>query len=176
MAILLRKMGMTSIDASDLTPAFDRFSLFYCGLFLCVAVFPLLIMKQITFLIKINSKGIYFVSILILYVFYTGIHSLTNTTFDFEYKQNMDAPNNEIRHLYLFGENPALLAGSLSLGYFSHSFVLPMMKNNENQENNKRDLLIGYILVAITYISIGIFGYIGFSGSNYEALFKDVKK
>ncbi len=121
---------------------------------------------------KINSSGIYFVSVLLLYVLGNGIYSMTNTNYDFEYIKNKTNDTN--RHLYLFGENPSLLAGTMSLGYFSHSFVLSMMKNNENQNNNKRDLFIGYILVFLTYISVGIIGYIGFSGSLYEAEFKDV--
>jgi len=133
-------------------------------------------MKNIEFLIKINSYGIYFVSVLIGYVFYTGIYSIFTTSYDFEYKMNYNKPDNEVRHLYLFGDNPSMLAGSLSMGYFSHSFVLSMMKNNEKQENNKRDLFLGYCLVCLTYVLIGLLGYVGFSGKDFDAEFKDVRK
>ncbi len=96
------------------------------------------------------------------------------TSFDFEYKLNKNDSTSE-RHLYLFGENPSMLAGALTMGYFSHSFVLSMMKSNEKQENNKRDLFYGYCLVCLTYTLIGLLGYIGFSGSSFDAVFKDVK-
>lgn len=170
-AFFLRAMG-SSLNPDDSYPYLSQFSIFYCGIILSVLLFPLSIMKAVNFLMKINSYGIYFVSILLLFVMGNGIYSMTNTTFDFEYIKNNDGSTT--RHLYLFGENPAILAGSLSLGYFSHSFVLSMMKNNEKQENNKRDLFIGYFLVFMTYVTVGIVGYIGFSGSSYTAEYTDV--
>ena len=62
--------------------------------------------------------------------------------------------------------------GTLSLGLFSHSIILPIMKNNRIQENNQRDLFIGYILTTLTYINIGLLGYIGFSGSDFSSKFQ----
>jgi hypothetical protein len=135
-------------------------------------------MKEISFLIKINSYGIYFVSILIGFVFYTGIYSMATTNFDFQYLQNVEKQEGEeiVRHLYLFGENPCMLAGALTMGYFSHSFVLSLMKSNEKQENNRRDLFFGYCLVCLTYTSIGLMGYIGFTGQQFKPQFVDVSK
>jgi hypothetical protein len=172
-AFLLNKIGF-NLDSMDFYPYLDRFSIFYCGVFLGIILFPLLITKHVAFLIKINSYGVYFVLVSIIFVISNGINSICTTTFDFEYKINHDAPLNSPRHLYLFGDNPILLAGTLTLSYFSHTFALPMMKNNERQENNKRDLLLGYCLVFFTYTFLGILGYIGFSGENYTADFKDV--
>ena len=123
-------------------------------------------MKQVNFLIKINSYGIYFVSVLIFYVIIIGIISLSNTDFDFKYLDNLKG--SEIRHLLLFGENSSTLLGILSSSYFSHSFILPIIKNNQNQNNNKRDLFIGYFLVFLTYLSVGLLGYVGFSGLNFK--------
>ena len=48
------------------------------------------------------------------------------------------------------------LLSALSLGLFSHSVILPLLKNNKKQENNQRDLFCGYLLVTFTYIFIGI--------------------
>jgi amino acid permease len=173
-ASLLKVLG-ADINPSDFTPTFSHFSSIYCGIILGIVLFPLLIMKKVNFLIKINSYGVYFVSILIGFVFYQGIHSLFTQKFDFEYIENKNAPDTQVRHLYLFGENPSMLAGALTMGYFSHSFVLSMMQNNEKQENNKRDLFFGYCLVCFTYVLIGLLGYIGFSEIQFDAIFKDVK-
>ncbi len=129
-------------------------------------LFPLIIMKQVNFLIKINSYGIYFVSVLIIYVIIIGFISISNTQFDFQYWENVKGT--DIRHLLLYGENSGTLLGILSSSYFSHSFILPILKNNQNQKNNKRDLFIGYFLVFMTYICVGLLGYIGFSGYNYK--------
>jgi hypothetical protein len=172
-ALLLNKMG-ANLEPMDSYPYLDRFSIFYCGIFVGIILFPLLITKHIAFLIKLNSYGVYFVLVSIIFVISNGIYSICTTDFDFEYILNHNKPNVSPRHLYLFGDNPILLAGTLTLSYFSHSFALPMMKNNERQENNKRDLFLGYCLVFGTYVFLGILGYIGFSGEAYDANFKNV--
>lgn len=169
LALLLKTCGV-NVDPEDITPSFTKFSLIYCGIIVCVLAFPLLIMKDMRIVVKINSFGIYFVSILLLFVIYNGISSLFNTNFDFGYFKNAVR---EPRYLYLFGPDLSFLMGTLSLGYFSHSFVLPLMRNNENQQNNTRDLLFGYLCVMATYVVVGSLGYIGFSGINYKNQFQD---
>ena len=159
------------IDPDDLAPHFDKFSLFYCALIVSLLIFPLTILREMHFLAKFNSLGIYFVSVLLIFVIYRGIATMATDSFKFEYKENKKG--NEERYLYLFGENPGILTGTLSLGLFCHSVILPLMKNNRNPENNQRDLFLGYVCVSLTYIIIGIFGYIGFSGSEFEPDFKD---
>jgi hypothetical protein len=91
-------------------------------------------------------------------------------SFSCEYKENVDG--SKLRYLYLFGESPGLLTGTLSLGLFCHSVVLQLIKNNRKPENNQRDLFLGYTCVTLTYIIIGMFGYIGFSGSEYSSKFQ----
>jgi hypothetical protein len=140
-------------------------------LIVSLIVFPLTILRKIQFLVKFNSFGFCFVSVLLIYVIYTGISTMATNTFKFEYKEN--TVGNKERYLYLFGQDPGLLTGTLSLGLFCHSVILPLMKTNRNQENNNRDLFLGYVCVSLTYIIIGIFGYIGFSGSDFSPKFKD---
>ena len=168
--LILNKIGL-EINGLDLTPEFNRFSIVYLGMILCIILFPLTIKKEVGFLVKLSSYGIYFISILIIFVIGNGIASLINTHFSFDYIKNR--PNSEERHLKLFGENPALFAGTLSLGYFCHTAVLPVLKSNKNQENNTRDLFLGYCFVCLTFSLCGILGYIGFSGKNFDVDFKD---
>ena len=158
-------------DADDLTPHFDTFSIFYCALIVSCIAFPLTICREMSCLAKFNSFGIYFVSLLLIFVIYTGFSTLAKDSFKFEYKEN--TKDSKERNLFLFGEKPGLLAGTLSIGLFCHSVILPLMKNNRRQENNQRDLFLGYVCVTLTYIIIGILGYIGFSGSDYSPEFKD---
>ena len=94
LAYLLNLMGL-EIDASNNEPVFTRFSMLYCGILISVLIFPLLIMKQINFLLKLSSKGVYCVSVLILYVLAMGVYSLINTKFDFQYKLNNETSINE---------------------------------------------------------------------------------
>lgn len=169
--LVLNKLFGLDIDAKDLTPEFSRFSSLYLGIFLCFVLLPLIVKRDIGFIVKLSSFGIYFISILIIFVLYTGISSLINTKFDFEYIANK--LNSEKRHLKLFGENPALFAGTLSMAYFSHTTILPVLKTNKNQENNIRDLSLGYYFACFTFSFSGILGYIGFSGKNFDIEFKD---
>ena len=173
LCFFLNKIFGLDIDEEDITPYFDQFSLFYCALIVSVCVFPLTILKEMGILVKFNSYGIYFVSSLLIFVIYSGIYTLAKDKLHFKYKENIKDKSVKDRNLFLFGENPGLLAGTLSLGLFCHSVILPLLKNNEKQENNKRDLFIGYLLVVITYLAFGILGYIGFSAKNFDGDFKD---
>ena len=168
--LLLRFFGI-KLDEDDLTPYFDKFSIFYCALIVSIVVFPLTILKEMNRLVKFNSYGFFFVSSLLIFVIYNGIKSLIQDKFHFEYKENIKGIND--RYLLLFGQNPGIIVGTLSLGLFSHSVILPLLKNNKKPENNQRDLFIGYVLVTFTYIIIGIMGYIGFSGSEFDTDFKE---
>ena len=64
-----------------------------------------------------------------------------------EYKENIEGSKD--RNLFLFGENIGLLMGTLSLGLFSHSIILPIMKNNRILSN-------GEITIDITLDSLKI--------------------
>lgn len=154
------------LDPRDIDSSFKRFSLIYCGVIVTVCIFPLLIIKNMTKIVKINSYGIYCVSVLLIFELVFGIYSLSVTDFSAEYKKNI--PGSDKRFLYLFSEKPCTLLGTLSMGFFSHSILLPIMSSNEKPENNHRDLFLGYLCVAITYIVIGIFGYIAFIGKEFK--------
>ena len=170
--LILNKIGGFDMDSEDLKPEFGRFSLIYLGIVLCFCLFPFIIKKDVGFLVKLSSFGIYFISALIVFEIYTGISSFLNTDFDFEYIKNNNQKSNK-RHLKLFGEDPSMFAGTLSMGYFCHTTILPIIKANKNQENNIRDLVLGYIFVGLTFSLSGIFGYIGFSGKNFGIEFEE---
>ena len=168
--ILLKLMGV-EIDSNDLKPDFTRFSSIYLGLINCFILFPLCIKKEISCLVFLSSFGCYFVNVLIIYLIYTGIDSIVNNDFKFEYIKNKD--NSEIRYLYLLGENPALLAGTLSMGFFCHTAILPILQSNKHQDKNIRDLFLGFCFVGFVYGVCGVLGYVGFSGKEFKADFKD---
>lgn len=101
-----------------------------------------------------------------LFIVLVGIYSLTNTNFIVEPPSVpviMDKDDNT-RVLYLFNTNFSPLAGQLGIGYFLHTVSIPIIKNNEKQENNERDVFFGYLLVAASYILVGVMGYVGFMG------------
>jgi hypothetical protein len=71
----------------------------------------------------------------------------------------------------MFNLNFAPLAGDLCTGYFLHTCALPVLRASKNPEKNNRDLFYGYVLVFISYSVVGLFGYIGFMGTNYTDYF-----
>ena len=169
LSLLLNAIGC-DIDADDITPHFDKFSLFYCALIISAVAFPLTIAKELHKIQKFNSYGFILVIPLLIFILYRGIASLATDSFHIGYKENIKGNND--RNLFLVGENIGLIAGTFSLGLFSHSFILPLMKNNRIQENNQRDLFLGYVCVTLTYMLVGIMGYIGFSGSDFSSTFE----
>lgn len=54
-----------------------------------------------------------------------------------------------------------------------HQLSVPILLKAKEPEKKFRDLFIGYFLVFLTYISVGIFGYMAFAGSNFKAIFQD---
>ena len=168
---LLKAFGIKNLDAMDLTPDFSKFSIIYCGIFIIIIVFPLLLLKDLSILVKINSYGIYIILTILCFIVFRGIYGISTTDFKFDYFHNVE--KSKTRYLYLFGENPCLLMGTCSLGFFAHSIIMPIMKNNEKQENNTRDLAVGYLLVVLTYIILGISGYVGFSAKDMPGNFED---
>lgn len=173
LSFLLNSLFGANINYEEgFIPRFDKFSIIYSSFIVAIIVFPILLKKDLGILMKFNSLGVYFATLLGLYILYTGFSSLSNTDFDYEYYQNEMGTKN--RHLLLYGPNPFKLAGSVTLGYSSHTFIISIMRNNQKPENNDRDLAIGYSLVGITYLLFGIMGYIGFSGHVFSIDFKDV--
>ena len=168
--LLLNTLGL-DINSEDITPDFGRFSSIYLGIILCFILFPLSIKKDVGVLVFLSSFGCYFLLVLVVYLLYIGIYSLITNDFKFDYIKNKD--NSEERYLYLFGENPAILAGTLSMGYFCHTAILPVLRANKNQDKNIRDLFLGFVFVGFVYVSCSILGYIGFSGKDFKSDFKD---
>lgn len=68
----------------------------------------------------------------------------------------------------MFNNNFGPLSGMMCLGYYLHNCVIPILRNAKNPEKNSRDMFIGYFLVFLSYILVGIAGYIGFSGAYFE--------
>ena len=47
------------------------------------------------------------------------------------------------------------------------------MRNAEEPEKNTRNVFIGYLMVFISYATVGCLGYIGFMGTDFKQYFID---
>jgi len=96
--------------------------------------------------VKINTYGILAVAIITVFIMYASFDlgvSFQNVP---QYHPNFPA-----------------LAGVLTVSFFIHNCVLPIMKNQQHPENNNRDLAIAFVLVGLTYATIGSLGYLAFT-------------
>jgi sodium-coupled neutral amino acid transporter 9 len=55
--------------------------------------------------------------------------------------------------------------GMLLTSFFIHNFILTLLKNQKNPENNKRDLSIGYLLVGLSLALTGGTAYFFYGNS-----------
>ena len=65
--------------------------------------------------------------------------------------------------------------GILGGGFYFHNMSLSMVANAKHPEHNTRNILIGFLLVFVTYCVIGVTGVYGFTGSEFSALQPSVK-
>lgn len=122
---------------------------------------------------KVGSIGVVFIVFLMFFIVYVGIVAFTNTNFELGTMAESNATiwDDQTRTLVMFNLNFAPLAGDLCTGYFLHTCALPVLRASKNPEKNNRDLFYGYVLVFISYSVVGLFGYIGFMGTNYSSYF-----
>lgn len=128
--------------------------------------------------IKIGSFGAFFIITLLIFITSVGILGFTNT----EYKIGSAADAMETiwtdpgspRTIVLFNANFSPIAGILCAGYFLHTCSTPIMRSAKNPENNIRDLFISYTLVFMSYVIVGGFGYIGFTGTFFDGYYANL--
>eukprot|EP00828_Plagiopyla_frontata_P040085 TRINITY_DN5328_c0_g1_i9.p2 TRINITY_DN5328_c0_g1~~TRINITY_DN5328_c0_g1_i9.p2 ORF type:complete len:100 (-),score=9.49 TRINITY_DN5328_c0_g1_i9:652-951(-) len=71
-------------------------------------------------------------------------------------------------NLKLITADLSSVCGVFGLAFFIHSIITTILKNNQHQDKNKRDVLLAYILTGVIYGVLGIFG--GFSIAKYESI------
>lgn len=146
---------------------FDWFSLPYTCLIFSALLYPVVSRWDLSLFIKMSSFGIFFVSLVIAFILIYGFIAFTNTTFHISNKQN-DPLDPQNWNISLASMKFPSLAGMMCLGFYLHNCVLPIIRNSKNPEKNSRDVFIGYSMVFISYICVGVLGYIGFSGSKFK--------
>lgn len=64
----------------------------------------------------------------------------------------------EFNKFVLFGSDFSTVAGAFALSFLIHPICAPILKRNVKQENNLRDLFLGYCLTALIYTFVGFVG------------------
>jgi len=161
------------------TASWAAFSERYTPFVLVGVIYPLSIMKEKSSFVKINSGGIFFVIFNVGCLLAVGFRALAINTFTTSGSTHISSDDkgcdddwNCVRHnpdvhIDLFSGNWAVLSGMLTTAFFSHNFVVVIMKNNHVPANNYRDLWLGYCATGGCYLLIGVLGYFGFRGNGF---------
>ena len=163
-----------STPAFDLDPSFARFSPSYVSLVLFVILVIICNKKDISMFMRIGSFGVIFVVLLMIFIIATGVIAFTDTTFAVGSAAESDDTNwaeSNKRILVMMNVNFPPLLGILCTGYFLHTCALPIVRSSKNPDKIGRDMFVGYLLVFISYVVVGTFGYIGFIGTYFKDYF-----
>ena len=141
-----------------------------------VIVYVMGIPKDVSIYAKINSFGVVFIGIIIVFILGLGFYSLSNTDFTtneatfekFKEEYAKDQKTPYVSYIDIASENFAPIMGILGGGYYFHNMSLSVVRNSKNPDKNIRDVFVGYVLVFLTYVCSGTLGYYGFTGSIFE--------
>jgi len=103
--------------------------------------------------------------IIIAFIISVGIYGLSTQDYAFpQSKSELPAsPDKGVVYLVLLQSGYSSLVGILGGGFYLHNISLPIYRNSKNPENNVRDMFLGFLVVALSYIICGVLGSIGFS-------------
>ncbi|XP_078527994.1 neutral amino acid transporter 9-like [Lissotriton helveticus] len=121
--------------------------------YLIILVLPLLNFRSATFFTKFNNLGIVSVAYLILLV--TVKAAKWGVQMRFFWFKGDDF------FIAEFNQAFPVMCGTLMLAYFLHNFIINLMRNNDATKS-VRDLSIGYLLVCLTYLYVGMIFYVTF--------------
>ena len=141
----------------------------------CVIIMALTLLmtarRDLKVFIKINSYGVIFVIGIIVCIISIGVYSLTSTQYTFNIAKYNDHINSGdpsyLAYINLASKSFPPLMGILGGGFYFHNISLPVIRNARNPEKNVRDVMLGYLMVLITYILCGALGYFGFVGTDF---------
>jgi len=80
-----------------------------------------------------------------------------------DYKHLLSTDGFKFTIISYFSPHYPHLLGILGGGYYLHNISLPIHRNSKNQDNNIRDVFLGYLLVFLSYSTCGVLGYYGFA-------------
>lgn len=132
---------------------FDIFSYPILGLCVFLPAYLSCFLKDINFIVKFSQVGVFSLVSYIIFLVYVVYDNFMSGFLTLHF--------NELQ-IYTFEFDKLL--GGFSLGFFVHTNVCAIMKNNEKFENNLRDLAVSYIFGSILYFLIGILGSLAVLG------------
>ncbi|XP_041050326.1 sodium-coupled neutral amino acid transporter 9 isoform X1 [Carcharodon carcharias] len=123
-------------------------------LYLIFLLLPLLSFKSASFFARFNNLGT--ISVFYLIVLVTLKAGRQGFHLEFHW---FESANNFVAEFRLSFPH---MTGVLALAFFIHNCVITLLRNNQHQENNVRDLSIAYLLVGLTYLYVAVMTFAAF--------------
>lgn len=70
----------------------------------------------------------------------------------------------QVNQVTVFKSDIFTLSGVFSLAFMPHQAIIPIVKRNEKQKNNARDLAVSFVWAWLVYGLVGCFGAIAIAG------------
>ena len=132
---------------------FGKFSYQYTGMIMIVVCFFFFSLKDLKMILKMGQNGIIAIAVFFVYIVVRGF---------------MNIPNISTDNVKIYTFDVANLCGVFALSFFVHNLIIPIMKNNRDEDKNQRDVVFGYTLTGALYIVIGVFGTFSIAGIALE--------
>lgn len=119
----------------------------------------MLFQKKLSFIMEIAEKGLFCIGFDTLFVLYIGFKNIFQGNVSISWYEDVSTINS---HWPLFtNASLATTIGLFCTSFMVHNAVVPMVRKNQNQANNSRDLKIAYTFVTCTYVLAGVIGSMG---------------
>lgn len=122
--------------------------------YLILLLLPLLGFKSASFFARFNILG----TISVVYLIILVTLKAAQQGFHLEFHW-FESTNNFVAEFRISFPH---LTGVLALAFFIHNCAITLLKNNQHQENNIRDLSIAYLLVGLTYLYVAVMTFAAF--------------
>ncbi|CAK62184.1 unnamed protein product (macronuclear) [Paramecium tetraurelia] len=129
---------------------FNKFSIQWQALIVFLPLSTLLLIKDITTIVKIAHYGVIALFAYGIFIIYIFIVNLASEDISQKFEQ-----------ITLWSWEFSQPAGQFALAFMIHNAIGQLIKNNEKRDNNSRDLAIAYGISGMIYGIVGIFGSIG---------------
>ena len=142
---------------------FSKFSYSWTCLLIFIVLFILTARRDLSIFIKINTFGVIFTIIVILFIITYGLIGLAKGGYEYDtFVDNKEDETLGNGKVVLFATAYSHLMGTLGGGFYLHNISLPIYRNSKNPDTAVRDMFLGFFVVMLSYCVCGTLGVYGF--------------
>jgi len=110
-------------------------------------------------ILDITSLGIYSILINAAFDFYIGIKAVIDGKVNLVTYEDADSVTENLA--FFTGEPVSFTIGVFAMAFMIHNSAVPMLRKNQHQSKNSRDLGLAYLITGVFYLLTGVVGTMG---------------